>query len=108
MKKRKPGPPAHYGRRPTLTIRLQMPLYRMIKKSAAKHGKSISEEIEDRLGRDAEAAISRPIPKPPPLDNFRMNEFTQSVITPAVTAHIENLIRTIINEDKLYKSEDHR
>jgi hypothetical protein len=49
----KPGPPARYGRRPTLTIRLQEPLYRTIKKSAAQHGKSLSEEIEDRLGRDA-------------------------------------------------------
>jgi hypothetical protein len=47
--KRKPGPPARYGRRPTLTIRLQEPLYRTIKKSAAEHGKSISEEIEGRL-----------------------------------------------------------
>jgi|SRR6516225_723006 hypothetical protein len=51
--RRKPGPPARYGRRPTLTIRLQEPLYRTIKKSAAQHGKSLSEEIEDRLGRDA-------------------------------------------------------
>jgi len=51
--RRKPGPPARYGRRPTLTIRLQEPLYRTIKKSAAEHGKSLSEEIEDRLGRDA-------------------------------------------------------
>jgi hypothetical protein len=48
--KRKPGPPARYGRRPTLTVRLQEPLYRAIKQSAAAHGKSLSEEIEDRLG----------------------------------------------------------
>jgi hypothetical protein len=47
--KRKPGPPARYGRRPTLTIRLQKPVYRAIKESAAAHGKSLSEEIEDRL-----------------------------------------------------------
>jgi hypothetical protein len=46
---RKPGPPARYGRRPTLTVRLQMPLYRVIKKVAAEHGKSISEEIEGRV-----------------------------------------------------------
>jgi hypothetical protein len=51
--KRKPGPPARYGRRPTLTIRLQQPLYRTIKKTAGEHGKSLSEEIEDRLTRDA-------------------------------------------------------
>jgi hypothetical protein len=51
--KRKPGPPARYGRRPTLTIRLQEPLYEVIKASAAQQGKSLSEEIEDRLGRDA-------------------------------------------------------
>jgi hypothetical protein len=47
--KRKPGPPARYGYRPTLTVRLQEPLYEVIKKAAAKHGKSLSEEIEDRL-----------------------------------------------------------
>jgi hypothetical protein len=47
--KKRPGPPARYGRRPTLTIRLQEPLYRAIKKSAAEHGKSLSEEIEDQL-----------------------------------------------------------
>ena len=56
--KKRPGPPARYGRRPTLTIRLQEPLYRTIKKSAAEHGKSLSEEIEDRLeaGATLEAA----------------------------------------------------
>jgi hypothetical protein len=47
--KKRPGPPARYGRRPTLTIRLQEPLYRAIKKNAAEHGKSLSEEIEDQL-----------------------------------------------------------
>ena len=56
--RRKPGPPARYGRRPTLTIRLQEPLYRTIKEAAAAHGKSLSEEIEDRLeaGATLEAA----------------------------------------------------
>ena len=57
--KRKPGPPARYGYRPTLTIRLQEPLYRTIKKSAAEHGKSISEEIEDRLGTIADLETAR-------------------------------------------------
>jgi hypothetical protein len=47
--KRKPGPPARYGYRPTLTIRLQEALYDTIKKAAGKHGKSLSEEIEDTL-----------------------------------------------------------
>jgi predicted DNA-binding protein len=47
--KRKRGPPARYGRRPTLTIRLQEPNYEVIKAGAAEHGKSLSEEIEDRL-----------------------------------------------------------
>jgi hypothetical protein len=49
MRRKKPGPPARYGRRPTLTVRLQMPLYRLVKRAAAEHGKSISEEIEDRV-----------------------------------------------------------
>jgi hypothetical protein len=57
--KRKPGPPARYGYRPTLTIRLQEPLYRTIKKTAAEHGKSISEEIEDRLGTIADSETAR-------------------------------------------------
>jgi hypothetical protein len=47
--KRKPGPPARYGYRPTLTIRLQEPLYEDNKAAALAHGKSLSEEIEDRL-----------------------------------------------------------
>jgi hypothetical protein len=49
-KRLKPGPPARYGYRPTLTIRLQEPLYEVIKAAAFEHGKSLSEEIEDRLG----------------------------------------------------------
>lgn len=48
--KRKPGPPARYGYRPTLTIRLTEPVYEAIKAAATAHGKSLSEEIEDRLG----------------------------------------------------------
>jgi hypothetical protein len=56
--KRKPGPPARYGYRPTLTIRLTEPVYEAIKAAAATHGKSLSEEIEDRLQTisDLEAA----------------------------------------------------
>jgi hypothetical protein len=49
-KRKKRGPPARYGYRPTLTVRLQIPLYERIKEAAAAHGKSLSEEIEDRLG----------------------------------------------------------
>ena len=48
--KRKPGPAARYGYRPTLTIRLQEHVYERIKAAAYKHGKSLSEEIEDQLG----------------------------------------------------------
>ena len=51
-KRKKPGPPARYSYRPTLTIRLQEPVYKAIKAAAAAHGKSLSEEIEGRLGRD--------------------------------------------------------
>jgi hypothetical protein len=47
--RKKPGPPARYGYRPTLTIRLQEPLYEAIKRAAERHGKSLSEEIEDTL-----------------------------------------------------------
>src|SRR5262245_7783437 len=57
--RRKPGPPAKYGRRPTLTVRLQLPLYRTIKESAAAHGKSISEEIESRLETLADLETAR-------------------------------------------------
>jgi hypothetical protein len=35
--------------RPTLTVRFEAPLYETIKKAAAEHGKSMSEEIEDRV-----------------------------------------------------------
>jgi hypothetical protein len=48
-KRRKPGPPARYGYRPTLTIRLQDHVYAAVKKAAAKTGKSLSETIEDTL-----------------------------------------------------------
>jgi hypothetical protein len=47
--RKKPGPPAKYGYRPTLTIRLQEPIYERIKDAAFQHGKSLSEEIEDQL-----------------------------------------------------------
>jgi hypothetical protein len=47
--RRKPGPPARYGYRPTLTIRLQDPVYRVVKAKAEKLGKSLSETIEDTL-----------------------------------------------------------
>ena len=45
------GRPRRYapGRRPTLTFRVQEPIYRDITKQAAKKGRSISEEIESRL-----------------------------------------------------------
>jgi hypothetical protein len=46
---RKPGPPARYGHRPTLTIRLQDHVYRAVKAKAEKLGKSLSETIEDTL-----------------------------------------------------------
>jgi hypothetical protein len=56
--KRKPGPPARYGRRHVLTIRAQQHVYRAIQRAATAHGKSLSEEIEDRLetGLDLETA----------------------------------------------------
>src|SRR5262245_20537968 len=57
--RRKPGPPARYGRRPTLTIRLQEPVYRTIQQSAAEHGKSLSEEIEDRLETSLDLETAR-------------------------------------------------
>jgi len=57
--KKRPGPPPRYGRRPTLTIRLQEPLYRAIKKRAAEHGKSLSEEIEDSLSTLADLETAR-------------------------------------------------
>jgi hypothetical protein len=50
-KRRKPGPAARYGYRPTLTIRLTEPVYKAIKTAAGKHGKSLSEQIEDTLTR---------------------------------------------------------
>jgi predicted DNA-binding protein len=48
-RRKKPGPPARYGYRPTLTIRLTEPVYERIKRAAAKLGKSLSEQIEDVL-----------------------------------------------------------
>jgi hypothetical protein len=53
-KRKKPGPPARYGRRPTLTVRLQKKVYDDVKQSA-KGVRSISEEIERRV--EAYAAV---------------------------------------------------
>jgi hypothetical protein len=55
--RKKPGPPKRFSYRPTLTVRLTMPLYEEIKAAAARLGKSISEEIEGRL--QAAADIER-------------------------------------------------
>lgn len=58
-KRNKPGPPKRYGYRPTLTVRLQDKILAVIKAAAEEHGKSLSEEIEDRLGRDHAWELSK-------------------------------------------------
>ena len=58
-RRKKPGPPAKYGRRPTLTIRVPMPVYRELRATAAAAGKSISETIEQRLSAWSELEALR-------------------------------------------------
>lgn len=56
--KKKRGPAPKFGRRPTLTIRVQEPLYLQIKDAAADVGRSISEEIESRLQRQSDNLLN--------------------------------------------------
>jgi hypothetical protein len=94
-RRRKPGPPARYARRPTLTIRLQAAPYRAIKESAAAHGKSLSEEIEDRLTIGLELETARRQLEEMRENTTKMHAMAASVLTDAAAERTAARVQAI-------------
>lgn len=64
MAKRPRGRPAKYrAKRITITVRLQEPIYQQVAAAADAHGRSISEEFEQRINRSFEDEAAFPDPE---------------------------------------------
>jgi hypothetical protein len=56
-------PPKYSAKRITITVRLQEPIYQQVAVSADAHGRSISEEFEQRINRSFEDDAAFPDPE---------------------------------------------